>query len=71
MVGICGCLGSIGSFIIAGPLNMCCCIPAIAGGLLGGIMGAIGDFLPVVLALCGGVGHQLQMEKGMEMIRIG
>ena len=71
MVGIGACIGSIGSFIIAGPLNLCFCIPAITGGFFGGILGAIGDLSAVILSMCGGMGHELQMTKGMEMIRIG
>ena len=71
MVGICGCLGSIGCFLIAGPFNMCCCIPAITGGFLGSIIGAIGDLAAIIMTMCGGMGHELQMSKGMEMIRIG
>ena len=71
MVGIGACLGSIGFFIIAGPFNMCCCIPAITGGFLGSIIGAIGDLSAAILTMCGGIGQQLQMAKGMEMIKIG
>ena len=72
MCGVIGSIcGSMGLFIISGPLNLCCCIPAIAGGFSGGILGSITDLVVPILAMCGGAGQQLAVTKGMEMIKIG